>query len=168
LPHEAAASLRWSSERVPMATYKRQQVVESRVAGSAISKGLKEAEERRQGKAGKEKERAKNWEKKDGESSSSTQGEGDGSMFSSFPMIVRVVGDREVCRPFQFGACQHENECGKAHVCHECGSAHPQGGLCESARKRVSEWLRARFGGVDKMVKARPQPSRASARLAKR
>lgn len=151
-----------------MATYKRQQVVESRVAGSAISRGLKEAEERRQGKVEEEKERGVGRGEEESGSSSRTQGESDGSMFSSFPMLVRVVGDREVCRPFQFGACPYGGECEKAHVCHECGSAHPQGGLCESARKRVSEWLRARFGGADKVVKARPQPSRASARLAKR
>ena len=152
-----------------MATYKRQQVVESRVAGSAISKGLKEAEERRRGKVEQKKERSMERKKKesDSELSSDTRGESDTCMFSSFPMLVRVVGDREVCRRFQFGACPHGDECERAHVCHECGSNHPKGGLCESAKKKVGEWLRARFGGTDKVVKARPQPSRASARLAK-
>ena len=156
LPHEAAVALRWSSERVPMTTYKRQSVVESKAVGSAIQRGLKAAK-------GEAAVVAREVSEPIPEKSLCP--------FRNFPMNIEVVGKTEVCRRFQFGVCLEGEGCKRAHVCHACGARHPKGGLCEKGRANVERWLAQSKGSKGASLsegsrkKVSVNPSRRSARL---
>ena len=133
MPAVASRSMRWANERVPEKVYKRDNERESRMAGAAIHRGISGA------MAGASKKETEKVSAPPVTPKKLKSGRAE-CPFKKFPMQVRVVGKKEVCRRFQFAACPNGGACKYAHVCHACGAAHASS--CKAGQEAVARWRR--------------------------
>ena len=140
----AARQLGWKGARTPQEHYKRKSASEARQTGLALAHSLKRAA---RGQPGGQRPRPAQTpvvklspvvQTPPPKAAVCTTSRESGKS-AIFPLMRKEVGGKPVCVEYQLGICRAES-CSKAHVCHGCGTRHPDGSLCRSALRAVTGW----------------------------